>query len=332
MGSQHFYRRKRRFFLWRRLSERGWSRHETGFDSFRRDSGLGVTAPKCLILKADGEPELGYDEAMFVFREDDASGPWVISQNSHAWMAWQIARHWGNRSFSRPSQRAETEAAVLLHDCGWSEYDRGPELDEEGRIRTFDRMLPRTHLRLWRASVSGCEDRSRYAAGLVAHHFSRLSGRKLRDLMAAGDLAEAGKVQAFEAEMQGLRAGWREKLGVDPRYADALDGWAFQCNSLILGACDRLSVFLCASMSGNFELRGATKKREIVPIRVEDCGDRRFSLSPWPLEGKKLKLHCEARHLRRKTFHSREACRKALEAAPVHRLDFELLSPSEVGK
>jgi len=268
---------------------------------------------------------------MFLYLEHHSAGPWAITQNSHAWMAWQIASHWGNRIFSRAAPSSETEAAVLLHDCGWGEYDGSPDLDDMGSIRSFDRMLPQVHLRLWRDSVARTEDRSRYAAGLVAAHFSQLARRKIKDLMAAGDLVEAGKVHAFEAEMEGLRDGWNEKLSVDPRYEAVLSGAGFESNSRILAACDGLSVFLCASMSGKFSIKASTRAGEVVPVKVEAHGSRQFSLSPWPLEGKRLKVHCEARHLRQRTFDSREACRKALESAPVQRLGFQLLSPSEVG-
>lgn len=274
---------------------------------------------------------LGYDGSMFLYLEYHSAGPWAITQNSHAWMAWQIASHWGNRVFSRAAPRPETESAVLLHDSGWEEYDRAPDLDEKGAMRTFDRMLPQSHLRLWRDSVARTEDRSRYAAGLVAAHFSRLARRKIHDLMATGDLVEARKAQAFEAEMEGFLAGWKENLAVDPRYEEVLSGPGFDSNSLILAACDGLSVFLCASMSGEFEIKAANQEGKVIPIKVKACGLRQFSLSPWPLEGKRLKIHCEARHLRRGNFESREACRKALKSAPVQRLDFRLLSPSEVG-
>lgn len=269
---------------------------------------------------------MGYYESMFLFRETDPSGPWVISQNSHAWMAWQIARHWGNRGFPRASIRGETEAAVLLHDSGWTEYDRFPELDEDGRIRTFDRMRARAHLQLWRESVARAEDLSRYAANLVAAHFVRLSRRKSSDLIAAGDVVEARKVKAFEAEMEGLRAGWRESMIVDSRYAEALEGPGFEINSMILSSCDRLAVFFCASMSGGFDIEaldaGGVKRK----IRLRRRGPRSFSLSPWPFEGSRFKVHCDMKRLRSAMFRSREDCGRALNAAPVERLGIQLFS------
>ena len=63
----------------------------------------------------------------------------LMPQASHAFAAWQIADHWGNRRFARAAPRAEVLAAVLLHDAGWTEFDRRPSVDPHGRIHTFDR-------------------------------------------------------------------------------------------------------------------------------------------------------------------------------------------------
>ena len=48
---------------------------------------------------------------MFLNDELSPRGPLAIPQASHAWMAWQIARHWGNRRFARPTPAAEVLAA-----------------------------------------------------------------------------------------------------------------------------------------------------------------------------------------------------------------------------
>ena len=105
---------------------------------------------------------------MFVYRESDPSGTYLIPQTSHAWLAWQVAGHWGNRGFARPSPRAETLAAVLLHDSGWSEYDEAPELGDDGHIQTFDRMPTARHLAIWRASITRSAQYSRYCRLLGA--------------------------------------------------------------------------------------------------------------------------------------------------------------------
>ena len=73
---------------------------------------------------------------MFLHRERESSGALLIPQSSHAWLAWQLASHWGNRRFVRPAPRAEVLAAVLLHDSGWTEFDTDPGIDSTGGVIT----------------------------------------------------------------------------------------------------------------------------------------------------------------------------------------------------
>ena len=55
---------------------------------------------------------------MFLFRSTEPAAVLAIPQASHAWLAWQVAQHWGNRRIARPTLRAEVLAAVMLHDSG----------------------------------------------------------------------------------------------------------------------------------------------------------------------------------------------------------------------
>jgi len=275
---------------------------------------------------------MSYHGFMFLFRENGGSGPWFVSQNSHAWMAWQLASHWGNRRFARPLPVAETLAAVLLHESGWRDYDRDPELDAGGRIRSSAGMAVRTQIGIWRKSVGVAEDASRYAAFLVAAHCARLASRKSSELIEAGVLEDAGKLHAFAAEMEGLQDGWREVLSVDPRYDRCLAGPGLETNSMILEVCSRLAAHLCAALSDDLEISAPESGGGTISLRIRELDSRSYSLSPWPMEGKGLKVHCELRRLRRGVFSSRGACRKALESAPRQRLGMELVAPSRAGR
>ena len=69
---------------------------------------------------------------MFLFREGDPTGTYLIPQASHSWLAWQVAEHWGNRTFVRPAPRAEVLAAVA-------------RLEADGRlVRVGGRLIPGT--------------------------------------------------------------------------------------------------------------------------------------------------------------------------------------------
>ena len=268
---------------------------------------------------------------MFIYREDDPTGTYLIPQVSHAWLAWQVAQHWGNRSFARPAPLPETLAAVLLHDCGWSDFDESPILDDENRPRAFDRMPVAEHLAIWRKSVSRCAQYNRYAGLLVASHFAGMAERKLDDLLERDDNASARMTQAFAAEMEGLERAWREDLEVDARYQAYLAGHGRQVNAFLLDACDRISVYLCASLPSPFDVRGESANGETMSITVDKVDDTTWRVHPWPLQGERLRLQCEGRRLPTSSFESLAEFQKTFAHAPTVRLVFTLLRPSAVG-
>jgi hypothetical protein len=169
---------------------------------------------------------------------------------------------------------------------------------------------------------------SRYAALLVADHFAGLVETKTADLLDRGDTVAGRAAQAFRAEMERLQAGWREGLRQDARYQPSLEGQAWQVNTGLLAACDRLSVFLSASLGSPFTITGWTPGGVEETIRFQRVEGLRWRVQPWPLEGDRLRIHAEGRRLARRRFATEDELRQALARAPVERLSFELERPS----
>lgn len=265
---------------------------------------------------------------MFLYREHDPSGPLLITQVSHAWLAWQVAEHWGNRGFARPAPRAEVLAAVLLHDGGWTDFDGDPGVDEDGRPITFDRMPVAAHLEIWRSSVARAAAHSRYAGLLVAAHHSGLVDRKTGALLDRSDTTGARAAQAFRAEMERLQATWREGLTADPRYRPYLEGAAWEASSALLEACDRISVYLCGELGAPFTVTAHTPSGDLQEVRMSSEDGVTWRVQPWPLEGDRVRLHCEGRRMAGVHLASREALSEALRRAPTERLTFVLERPS----
>jgi hypothetical protein len=268
---------------------------------------------------------------MFLHREGDPAGTYLISQTSHSWLAWQVAEHWGNRRFARPAPRAETVAAILLHDCGWTEFDDAPSLDGDGRPRTFDKLPVAEHLAIWRKSVLGAAQHSRYSGLLVSAHFAAMAERKLESLLEKDDTAGARLAQSFVAEMGRLGDSWTEDLATDGRYQPFLDGRGREVNIRLLNACDRISVFICASLSSPFEVRAQNPRGETETITFDLVDAMTWRVDPWPLQGERLNLHCEGRRLASSHFESEEEFRKAVTHARTVRLSFTLLRSSAIG-
>jgi len=272
-----------------------------------------------------------YNREMFLYAGDGPPGPLAIPQTSHAWLAWQLASHWGNRHFARPSPRADVLAAVLLHDQGWTELDPNPGVDGDGRPLTFDRMPMRAHLEIWDACVDRAAVYSRYAALLVLSHFERLAGRKEGDVAARGDAELLFAVSEWRERAARRGEAWLHDLGTDPRYSRSLAGPRWQANRALVTACDAVSVYLCAGSSGPFTVRAGGRSLDTHEIAFELIGDRVWKVRPWPLQGRRLDLHCEGRRLESETFASGAELRDALARAPVERLSFALVSPSASG-
>lgn len=268
---------------------------------------------------------------MFIYREGDPSGTYLIPQNSHAWLAWQVAEHWGNRSFARPAPVAETLAAILLHDSGWTEFDDQPTIDENGRPHSFDKMPLNRHLEIWRSSVRRTAQFSRYGGLLVAAHFASMAERKLNDALARDDTIGARLAKTFGAEMERLEDTWCEKLGVDSRYQAYLTGSGRLVNAKLLDACDRISVYLCANLGSPFTVEVQSSTGETEEITFSTVAPTTWRVHPWPLQGERLRIHCEGRRLAQSIFASESEFQETLRRAPTERLVFTLLRSSAVG-
>ncbi len=269
---------------------------------------------------------------MFIFGENDPGGPIVIPQTSHSWLAWQIADHWGNRRFPRPAPRAEVLAAVMLHDSGWTDFDRRPQLDADGRPRTFDRMEVVPHLGIWADSVARTAQHARYAGLLVADHFRFLAGIKEADAADRGDQEATEQVTAFRRAMAERVEVWRTELRLDSRYEGCLEGIGMEVNRRVLATCDLTAVHLCAGLEGRFAAHAIGAGGDAEEIAVTRPSDTVLRLRPWPLVGNQLSVHCEGRRLAKARFADAAELAEALESAPRVRLRFTLARPSALGK
>jgi hypothetical protein len=268
---------------------------------------------------------------MLLYETGDPHRSLAIPQVSHAWLGWQLAERWGNRRFVRPLPRAEVLAAVMLHDSGWPEYDLAPVIDDEGLIRSFDRMVTIDQLEIWRRSVDRAALHSRYAALLVAEHFASMAAGKTADLLDAGDTASARLTESFRAEMDRRQASWVEALAADTRFQDCLRGARWQANADILGLADKVSVVLCGSIATSFNTDAPAAGGGSEEVCFTAIDPTHWRVEPWPLEGDRVRLQVEGRLLSSTRFSSTDEFRSVLQRAPVERLSFTLMRASAVG-
>jgi hypothetical protein len=241
-------------------------------------------------------------------------GTVAIAQSAHAFLAFQIADHWGNRLTPRPSPRAEVLAAVLLHDAGWDEREEPPRLAADGRPIAFDTLPGEEREALWTSAVEGAAVRGRYVTYLVSHHVS--------------SLAAFGPIQAhheFLIQQQALRARLRGELADDPRYAGVLAAGPDQVNRAVVRLADAIAVHLASGREGGARFPGLPRRGGSAPLLLSAVAERTYRLRPWPLVGKRLSVSAEGRLLPAQRFPDEASLAVAWrDAAPV-RLTWTLL-------
>lgn len=234
-----------------------------------------------------------------------AEGHIVVTQPSHAWLAGQLARAWGNERFGRFEPAEEVCLAADQHDAGMTDWDRAPTLDADtGLPTTFMRMDLDTHLRLWTEGPEKVLVQSRYAALLISMHGSALYAHRGADPQVAAFLERR---RAFEAPLITDLDRPAAELHRNQRLLWTWDGLSL---ALILG---------WAPWSGEGVPAAGD---EIVDLRLDRDAER-HTLEPWPFRDERVSLAIDGRLLRG-TFASTEQLRDALATAPWFKLQFEL--------
>jgi hypothetical protein len=229
----------------------------------------------------------------------------VVTQPTHAWLAGQFARAWGNERFGQFEPWEEVCLAAEQHDVGMTAWDRSPTLDAEtGLPTTFMRMELDTHLRLWTEGPESVLVQSRYAALLTSMHGSALYEHR----------GAEPRVAAFLAE----RRAFEQRLITD---LDAPTGEVAR-NQRLLWTWDGLSLGLILGWAPWTAERVPAARQESVDVRLERNAEE-HTLDPWPFEEEQLTFHIEGRVLHG-TFVSVEDLRRAFARAPWTRLHYEL--------
>ena len=238
----------------------------------------------------------------------------AILQSAHAFAAFQIAEHWGNRMTPRPAPRPDVLAAVLLHDAGWDGRE-GPRLDADGRPLAFDTVPDAEHEAIWASSVERAGVRGRYVAYLVSHHVASLAA-----------MGAAGEHAAFLAAQHDVRERLRLEMGADARYRAALAARADEVNRAVVRLADALAVHLARGAERDVVLSDLPRREGSAPLAVRRVAERTYRLHPWPLVGSRLDVTAEGRLLPGLKFQDQDAARAAWEQAPTERLTWTLLS------
>jgi uncharacterized protein DUF3891 len=258
-----------------------------------------------MILRPDGD-----DEAVV-----------AIGQASHAWLAGQLARAWGNERFAAPAPREEVILGAVQHDIGMSAWDLRPARNPDtGLPLQFFQMDRRTHLALWTAAPARVLTQSRYAALLVSLHGT---GLYERFPPRTDDPEVARAIAGYLDGQHALQAALAAEVGAS---ADELAR-----NQALLAAWDDLSLAICRDERDDHQIPGVPTSAagdggQRVGLTLSRGPDDTYILDPWPLATPRVEVRAEGRRLDGPSPHE-PALHAALDRAPVLTVTAVLAAP-----
>ena len=240
----------------------------------------------------------------------------VITQPVHAWIAAQLARHWGNTAFGAFAPWEDVCLGAEQHDVGMTAWERAPTLNPEtGRPYTFMNMPTLTHVRGWTQAGRLALVQGRYAALLTSLHGTGLY-EQFHDW--ARDTPEEAKAAHDYLEAEHAFQKWLlGTLRNDPVYAPYVTEEAITRNRRLVAAWDRLSLALCHGVRASVTIPDVPTANDETTLTLAPVHDDPLNVTvdPWPFHAFTVQLICEGRRLPQ-TFTDEAAMRAALAAAP----------------
>lgn len=226
-------------------------------------------------------------------RQED-EGLVAVSQPAHAWVAGQIATHWGNADFA--PQPEEVRLATELHDIGFLPWEREPTFNAAtGLPHSFLELPAAIQLPLWTNSIQQVLGYGRYPALLVSMHFTMLAQRMARDR----DGEEVELAQRFLDAQEEYQTALLTSLRNDAYYAPLSDDGHVLAAQRFVALADWMSLqillrFRDKKVAKDQQSRPSAERFDLVPL---NAAGTEVQLRPWPFEADSLELVCEGKRL-----------------------------------
>lgn len=230
---------------------------------------------------------------------DRPNGSIAISQPSHAWLAGQIMRAWGNAEFGAVTPCEDVCLGAEQHDIGWLEWEQSPTLNQAtGRPHGFRELGVAAHTAIWRRGTELALAFGRYPALLVSLHGAGLYANF------AGAAVDAAIVRDFLDGQLAIQQRLLASLRLDKRLGEFCDPAMIERNRRLVRTADRTSIAICTGMQDP-AVRTEDPHRGVVrqvptadgetDIHLLPVGDdlTRIVVTPWPFAATKVQVVCE---------------------------------------
>lgn len=240
-----------------------------------------------------------------------------IHQTSHALMAAEFCRYWGNRDFAAPHPYAATMLAISQHDNGWLEWELQPKLRGDGYPMDFIHDDdPSAKVQLWRRGVNRAYEQHPYAAVLIGRHAAMLYESGDQNLLPDELRAH---IADFLADQQMLLALVRHEFTANATMLAALTDSVVDANTRLLQFGDNASLQVIMPWG---------TPRLIANCPVDNAGtrvaiqmaydDTTITFDPWPYAVDAFEVNIHGRLLSQRYFPDQATYHAALLEAPYH--------------
>ncbi|MBX3001067.1 MAG: DUF3891 family protein [Caldilineaceae bacterium] len=248
-----------------------------------------------------------------------------IPQPTHALMAAQFCRHWGNADFAAPQPYTPVMMAIAQHDNGWYEWELAPRLRADGfpmDFMTHTDQVEKTAL--WQRGINRVWAQHPYAALLVGRHASILYEQFLAQ--SAYDGKNERVVRAFLADQRQMLERARRLLGGDRDLLAAMQQETIEINTRLLQFGDHASLQVSVPWSAQTTLphcpldySGATVEIRIV---YNDCA---ITFDPWPYGVDQFEVTLEGYLIDGERFADEAGYHRALSEASFYRKTWNVM-------
>jgi hypothetical protein len=242
-----------------------------------------------------------------------------IHQTTHALMAVQFCRYWGNEHFAAPQPYTPVMMAIAQHDNGWYEWELSPRLRPDGVPMDFITYTDQAgKTALWQRGIDRVWGQHPYAALLISRHASILYEKSLAQDVYAGKNQRA--VLRFLSDQRELMERARRLLGGDLELLAAMQPEFVQTNTRLLQFGDHASLQVIVPWSAETTLphcpldyTGATVE---IGMRY---GDHTITFDPWPYSVDQFEVTLEGYLLEADHFADEADYQRALREATFYR-------------
>lgn len=283
-----------------------------------------------------------------MIRRDDKAHDWLlISQVTHADLAGEIARHWGNQLVEPLPFGRALLYAVEHHDDGWADWEAAPTIDPEtGKPRNFTEMPMDVSTAIWQKSIAACaaisaEPRSGEAragevqagqeqcsevskgkfssAVWVSRHFCWLAEQARKNRPDNPDDVRA--CETFLSAQHALQERWMRESGLLPEEFDAIA----ELGTQFLQFFDRLSLWLCCAKRSTPDTLTIPGERAVA-VTFAPLTDDRVLMTPNPLAQDSLTVDLVALRIPQRAYANDAELHAALRMATSERLTWNFVS------